>query len=105
MDMLQQIWIAFFALYCFMPLVLYYQQSQGQKRPGPYEPQDPDVCSDPLVELFGKELASHLVRTAVSAVVGVVGGMFKSTGNSVVILILFGVLIGVVMERTFYRRK
>lgn len=99
MSTLQQLLVIFFILYCSMLLILYYQSKDEQKCYRAHEPQDLDSHFDPFLKLFGKELASYIIRIAISVGVGTLAALCGKAENSVVILVLFGILIGIIMER------
>ena len=101
----QQLWIVFFALCCFMLPILYHQREQEHRQPLAHETQNPDVCFNLLLRMFGKEVLSYLVRMTVSVGYGIIGALFGRADERMIISLMIGVLIGTVIERILHYQK
>lgn len=104
MSALQQLLVIFFILHCSVFLILHHQQKEERRCHRAYEPQNLDSYFDPFLKLFGKELATYIIRVAISVGIGTLATLCGKTENSVVILVLLGILVGLVAKQVLLYR-
>lgn len=91
------VWLLFYLLICVVAVFLFYKRKQSHLRG--YDQQDIGRLSDPLLELFKKEMVAYLIRMGISFVFGMFGALCNQADGFIAAAVLTGILIGTAMER------